>query len=179
MLYTGVAVLAFGATIYIQSASILSDDSALQRLKQTDVSDEDRTQELRSLFEYIGWHSVFGLGNGSGFPSPTEKETDNFAAYPHLSIFAPFQKGGMPAMVVLIIVPLVMLSIVLFHKGASPLQQQAATSALLFLLFSCLSGTWVFPFWVFFGIAEGYCFYGKSGMVMELEMDDKLIEVTQ
>jgi len=176
LLYSGVVLLSIGVGVFAQYSPALSQNYAVQRLQQTDVQDEERTVEIGLLLSYIGWHAVFGLGNGSGFPSITVREGEDFAAYPHLSILAPFQKGGIPAMAVFVFSPLAMLLIVLSRRGFSPLQQEAATSALLYLLYSCMSGTWVFPMWVFFGIGVGYCFYGKSSMARQLAASAKIVK---
>jgi hypothetical protein len=118
-----------------------------ERLAKTDITREDRFEELTAMLEQMGVQEwIHGTGFGSGFVSPIAVEADNgLAMAPHIGVLTLLYKGGIPAFLALILVPGLYAICGMLRPGSSGNGPYLA-GAVIYLISSSLSGGWgVFP----------------------------------
>jgi hypothetical protein len=108
-----VAVLTAGAGIAVWEYSGI--EIILPRFESMDVSQEQRIEELRMMFNEVGNRVVVGTGFGGLFRSPVPNralvgtESDYLALTPHIGIVTPLLKCGICGFMLLIGVPIALL----------------------------------------------------------------------
>jgi hypothetical protein len=116
--------------VLFESGSVINtpfaDSLLFQRIVSTDLESSSRHEEVRLLFEQLDGNGVTGLGFGSRFWSPIDREGQILVLSPHIAILTLWQKGGVLIFAMLIGLPLVwLLSNVAIRRGFS--QNQAGS----------------------------------------------------
>jgi hypothetical protein len=143
----GAALLTAGCGLAIWRYSGV--ETILPRFQSTDLSQEQRTEELRMMFAEVGDRIVLGSGFGSLFRSPVPyrgllgSESDFLALTPHIGIVTPLLKGGVFGFMLLVGVPVTLLIRRSFSSTRRSLRIWSGRCMVaFFLLVASTSGGW-------------------------------------
>jgi hypothetical protein len=113
-----------------------------ERLATQGVVDESRSTEVSMLWGQISRDVVLGQGMGSRFISDVVVEGDPLASAPHIGILTFLMKGGVLVFAAYAIAPLVRALRVFFSAKSLTIERGAASSMLVYIALSCMSGGW-------------------------------------
>lgn len=110
-----------------------------------DVKSESRYYELEVLYEQMSTLDLcIGKGFGVGFISPiVGEDLTSDVLWPHIGLFAPWQKGGV-FMFVASLIPAIMAIKIFVFERVSDLRQGFLIGVLQFFVLACVSGGWYF-----------------------------------
>ncbi len=153
------AVATFLLTVFLvigfASASLVRAKgySALDRLQQTDLTQEGRRVELEWLFNQLGDDVVAGWGLGSLFFSTIKYHNRPLEVAPHVGIFTFLLKGGILMAMIFVVLPLLMCLRSLRHRTERA--RAGIGCVLVYCATASLSGGW-YPYqMLLFGVGVG------------------------
>ncbi|QDV67257.1 hypothetical protein Poly24_09500 [Rosistilla carotiformis] len=129
----GYALLGLGASTFL-----------VDRLRQTNLSDEDRFVEVELMFEDMAGPAdyILGRGFGSRFHSSVVVDGDDRALTPHVGVLSTLYKGGAVVFTVVVVLPFVLASFQLLQFQGTRIELGFAASVVLYIVLSSMSGGW-------------------------------------
>jgi hypothetical protein len=83
----------------------IANNVLLQRIMSTDIESSSRYEEVILMFEQLKGNVFFGLGFGSRFWSPIDREANILVMNPHVAVLTLWLKGGAGVFVLLMALP--------------------------------------------------------------------------
>ena len=131
-------------TVYIFSADSTASAEVAGRLSSTNIVEEYRYVELLMMFEDLEGSFLTGKGFGSRFESCIGQNGDFLAFAPHVAIFTSLLKGGVPAFVLLVVLPLGAAIYQLARLNGNAISLSCSAAVVLYCAQAFMSGGWNF-----------------------------------
>jgi hypothetical protein len=139
--------------------SQLRQNLLVDRLLETSISEESRALEVDMMFEDITTPTDYWLGKGFGsrFWSNVGFDGGALAFAPHVGILTPWYKGGLIALLAVIVWPLGLATAHLVSMDADPERKSCAAGIVVYAVLAGMSGGWhflvLFPCGAFLALA--------------------------
>jgi hypothetical protein len=142
----------FVASVYLFDPNGGAASAIADRLTSTAITEEERYLELEMMFEQLGGSVWIGKGFGSQFESCIGSHLDSLAYAPHVGIFAPLFKGGLPAFGVLIVYPVCAAALRVARLSGSTASLAFGAAIIIFATQSSMSGGWIYSDLLLYGM---------------------------